>query len=60
MANRLVHSELGESSWAESSYRSTPEGFSALAAAAGWSVQRVWTDPESIFSVQYLTVQAAG
>jgi dimethylhistidine N-methyltransferase len=60
VAGRLVHLRLGESIWTESSYKFTPEEFSALAAAAGWSVQRVWTDPELLFSVQYLTLGAAG
>jgi uncharacterized SAM-dependent methyltransferase len=60
VANRLVHFQFGESIWTESAYKFTPEEFSALATAAGWSVQRVWMDPESRFSVQYLTVEAAG
>jgi dimethylhistidine N-methyltransferase len=59
VADRLVHLRLGESIWTESSYKFTPEEFTALAAAAGWSVQQVWTDAERLFSVQYLTVEAA-
>lgn len=31
------------------------EDFAALAATAGLAVQRVWFDPESMFSLQYLT-----
>ena len=31
------------------------ERFQALAATAGWKVDRVWTDDDNLFSVQYLT-----
>jgi dimethylhistidine N-methyltransferase len=48
--------ERGESIWTESSYKYTLRGFASLAAAAGLAVERVWTDPERLFSVQYLTV----
>jgi len=48
----------GESIFTESSYKYTLEGFGALAAASGWTVERVWTDERRMFSVQYLTVAA--
>jgi uncharacterized SAM-dependent methyltransferase len=60
MANRSIRLRLGESIWTESSYKFTPAEFTGLATAAGWSVQRVWTDPELLFSVQYLTVDPSG
>ncbi|HTI13748.1 MAG TPA: L-histidine N(alpha)-methyltransferase [Dictyobacter sp.] len=47
---------LGESIWSESSYKYTLEEFSTLAKMAGFTVKRVWLDPASLFSVQYLTV----
>jgi dimethylhistidine N-methyltransferase len=34
--------------------------FAALAAQAGLDVQRVWTDPDGLFSLQYLTRSAPG
>ncbi|MFH1646759.1 MAG: L-histidine N(alpha)-methyltransferase [Chloroflexota bacterium] len=45
----------GESIWTESSYKYDLEGFGKLAAAAGFSVDKVWTDERWWFSVQYLT-----
>src|SRR3989440_10500071 len=48
--------KLGESIWTESSYKYTLEEFAQLAATAGFAVERVWTDPRKLFSVQYLTV----
>jgi uncharacterized SAM-dependent methyltransferase len=41
---------------AESSYKYTLEEFAQLAASAGFNVERVWTDPRNLFSVQYLKV----
>ncbi|MFI4958044.1 MAG: L-histidine N(alpha)-methyltransferase [Lysobacterales bacterium] len=38
----------------EYSCKYSPEDFAALAARAGLAVQRVWTDAEQMFSVQYL------
>ncbi len=48
--------KLGESIWTESSYKYNPDEFAQLAATAGFIVERVWTDPRKLFSVQYLTV----
>jgi dimethylhistidine N-methyltransferase len=48
--------KLGESIWTESSYKYTLEEFAQLAANAGFTVERVWTDPRMLFSVQYLKV----
>ena len=41
----------------EYSHKYTLESFRALAAEAGLNTQHVWTDDESLFSVQYLTPQ---
>jgi len=43
----------GEAILTEYSHKYTPEGFRALAAEAGFTVQKVWIDPEQLFSVQY-------
>lgn len=48
--------ERGESIWTESSYKYTVKGFARLAEAAGFSVARVWTDADAMFSVAYLTL----
>ena len=44
----------GESIWTESSYKYTLNEFEKLANAAGFSVEKVWTDERQWFSVQYL------
>ncbi|MBW2280974.1 MAG: L-histidine N(alpha)-methyltransferase [Deltaproteobacteria bacterium] len=46
----------GERIRTEYSYKYTLEGFAELARGAGLDVERVWTDSESLFSVQYLVV----
>jgi len=48
--------KLGDSIWTESSYKYTLEEFAHLAATAGFTVERVWTDSRQLFSVQYLRV----
>jgi len=50
----------GENIWTESSYKFTPDEFAEIAGASGFTVDRVWTDDQDLFSVQYLTVPAAG
>jgi dimethylhistidine N-methyltransferase len=40
----------------EFSYKYSPDEFAALAEQAGLTVIDVWTDPDSLFSVQYLDV----
>jgi uncharacterized SAM-dependent methyltransferase len=47
----------GEHIVTEYSYKYTPHEFAKLAARAGWTVKRLWTDPARLFSVQYLTVR---
>ncbi len=44
----------GETIHTENSYKHTIDGFTALAAAAGWRSRTVWTDPDSLFSLHLL------
>lgn len=55
VAGETVHFRADEPIVTEYSYKHTLPGFAALAAQAGWSVQKVWTDEQRWFSVQYLT-----
>ena len=41
----------------EYSHKYTLEGFARMAARAGFTVEKVWTDEEQLFSVQYCTRQ---
>lgn len=43
-----------ESIHTENSYKYSVEEFSALARAAGYSAERAWTDPRSLFSIHLL------
>ena len=43
----------GEAILTEYSHKYTLEGFAAMANAAGFEVQKVWTDADQLFSVQY-------
>jgi dimethylhistidine N-methyltransferase len=54
VAGQTIAFEAGESIWTECSYKYTLEQFAELADA--FHVSRVWTDPDSYFSVQYLEV----
>ncbi|MFC2041317.1 L-histidine N(alpha)-methyltransferase [Chloroflexota bacterium] len=47
----------GESIWTESSYKYSFAEFERMAAAAGFGVERVWTDERQWFSVQYLVTR---
>ena len=46
-----------ESIWTESSYKYDTNDFKLLAEAAGFSVEKVWTDERRWFSVQYLVAR---
>jgi len=46
--------EDGESILTEYSHKYTLDGFASLAGKAGFTVDKVWTDAERLFSVQYL------
>jgi dimethylhistidine N-methyltransferase len=47
----------GESICTEYSYKYSREAFRELADTAGLDVRQVWTDPQGLFSVQYLAVR---
>jgi len=49
------HFDRDEKIITEFSYKHTIEGFSALAASAGFQLARVWTDPEKLFAVFHFT-----
>ncbi len=54
--NTGISVKEGESIWTESSYKYDLDGFRQLAASAGLSIEKVWTDVQRWFSVQYLVV----
>jgi dimethylhistidine N-methyltransferase len=54
--NTSIYFKKGESIWTESSYKYEIADFRMLADAAGFSVEKVWTDERNWFSVQYLVV----
>ena len=43
----------GEPILTEYSHKYTLDGFAGMASDAGFTVEKVWTDPEQLFSVQY-------
>ena len=49
------HFVAGEKIITEFSYKHTIDGFSALAASAGFQFARVWTDPAKLFAVFHFT-----
>lgn len=51
-----IRFKLGESIWTKNSYKYTFPEFAHLAAEGGFRVERIWTDPQKLFSVQYLSV----
>ena len=48
-----IHVEAGEAITTEYSHKYTLDGFAAMAAAAGFSVEKVWTDTKQWFGVHY-------
>lgn len=54
VGNEYFSMKKGESILTECSYKFTLEGFADLARQAGFRQQRVWTDKDSLFSVQFL------
>ncbi|MBT8137046.1 MAG: L-histidine N(alpha)-methyltransferase [Gammaproteobacteria bacterium] len=49
-----LHFDEGEYILTECSHKYSPDDFARLAMPAGFEVVRVWTDPDRLFSVQYL------
>jgi len=58
VAGHTVSFEKGERIHTEYSYKYTLDGFADLAETAGFSVETVWTDDRSYFSVQYCVAAA--
>jgi len=59
IAGERIHFRAGEKIHTEYSYKFDPAQVRELAARAGLTVRKVWTDPKKYFSVQYLTVGRA-
>ena len=57
VAERAIPFAKGETIHTENSHKYELGGFAALAAAAGFDVERVWTDDAGLFSVQLLRVR---
>jgi dimethylhistidine N-methyltransferase len=51
--------DAGETIRTEHCYKYHPSEFAALAARAGWRLERVWTDPREWFAVLYLEPSGA-
>jgi dimethylhistidine N-methyltransferase len=58
IGNDVFPFEEGEAMLVEYSCKYSPEEFARLAARAGLRVSRIWTDPQSRFSLQWLEVDA--
>ena len=55
VADTAFHIADGEAILTEYSHKYTLDGFAAMANAAGFNVEKVWTDAKQLFSVQFLT-----
>ena len=51
---RRFHFAAGETIHTENSHKYTPDGFRSLAARAGWTARRMWSDVAGLFSVHEL------
>ena len=56
IAGRRIDFAAGEYILTECSHKYELQEFADLAAEAGFNIRKVWTDPERMFSVQYLEV----
>jgi L-histidine Nalpha-methyltransferase len=56
VAGETIRFDAGETIHTENSYKHRPETLVALAAEAGWVVERRWTDPKGWFGVFLLRV----
>ena len=54
IAGTRIEFAAGEYILTECSYKYSLDEFAVLATSAGFEVARVWTDPDKLFSVQYL------
>jgi dimethylhistidine N-methyltransferase len=53
IANTEFELSDGEAILTEYSHKYTLRGFAEMANAAGFAIEKVWTDPDQLFSVQY-------
>lgn len=58
VADKTFEIANGETILTEYSHKYTLDGFAAMARDVGFTVQKVWTDDQQLFSVQYLTRSA--
>lgn len=58
IGNHCFEFKQGEPISIAYSYKYTLSEFANLARQGGWEVNRVWTDSQNLFSVQYLTVSS--
>lgn len=56
IGQEAFHFDAGEKIITEYSYKHTIEGFTALAASAGFRLSRTWTDPQKLFAVFHFVV----
>jgi len=54
VAGRIIRFARGESIHTENSYKHSEAGLAALADAAGWRVERRWTDQDGLFALLLL------
>ncbi|MEM1173956.1 MAG: L-histidine N(alpha)-methyltransferase [Pseudomonadota bacterium] len=54
VGDTVITIEKGEGILTEYSHKYTLDGFADMAAEAGFRVEKVWTDADALFSVQYL------
>jgi L-histidine N-alpha-methyltransferase len=59
VGSRSFAFEAGETIHTENSYKYTLDGMRELARHAGWRPERVWTDPDALFSVHLLANETA-
>jgi len=56
LGNQTVFFERGEYVHTENSHKYTIDGFSQLAAEAGWTLRKAWTDSRNYFAVLHFVV----
>jgi L-histidine N-alpha-methyltransferase len=54
ISGRRFHFTDGETIHTENSYKYSAPQFATLAASAGWSSQRLWTDADNLFALHLL------
>jgi dimethylhistidine N-methyltransferase len=54
VAGRAIRFAAGETIHTENSYKYRPDRMRGLAAAAGWTPERTWTDPDGLFAIWLL------